>query len=569
MIGFGLACLIGLGWIAISGALAARHFEDMRASMQSVQDDLGSEQYEQAAAGLVEVGEHAAAAERRVGGAPWTWLVGAPFVGPSIEAAVVLAQSADAVLDPLAPAAAALLRADPASISDAAQLLEEQRSGLTEASDAMSRAKPAILALESAQAVGPLREPIKQVQDNVDAAADALQGAAGAAAVLPRLFGFGGSSEWVLVASQPAEARGSGGGYFGAFAVVRAKEGRLKMSARPNDDLEGVSVDLSGTPQGFTELWGKQVANPWAHNLTRHYPYAADLIRRSAESQGVSPEYVLALDPFAVASILNVTGPITSRGVTLDSDSAGDYLTSTIYQSFPDPAEKDKVLLAFMEALFDSLQESAPSPVALGRALLEPIQKGQLVLWSSDPELQRSIEAAEVGGVVPAGGSTITVAINNTAGGKMDAFLDSSLRYTLSDSCLADLEGVGRPGEVVGQVELNLRLNVPDGMPPYVVQRLDGPGPYGSSSVSVHVYGPEGAVLTGFTIDGKPTATVMGVEREHPVWGASVELPPKSLVKVQATFAVDGDGVDDLRVMAQPMVRPTEVETRDQRACGQ
>ena len=119
------------------------------------------------------------------------------------------------------------------------------------------------------------------------------------------------------MASQPAEARGSGAGFFGAVADMRGSDGTAQLiEVYPNDDFFGEAADLGQLPPEFAQLWGESAAYVWAHNLTRHFPYAAQLRRSSSAAVTDPGGYIVAADPSVVAALLTITGPVTASGVS-------------------------------------------------------------------------------------------------------------------------------------------------------------------------------------------------------------------------------------------------------------
>jgi hypothetical protein len=406
--------------------------------------------------------------------------------------------------------------------------------------------------------LAPVRGPAGQARDELLALAPGLTGARAAAVMLPSMLGVDEPVDWVLVGAQPAEARGSGGGFFGAFGVMRAADGRLTLSLTPNDAVFGQRVDLSVLPPEVAALWGPAASYVWGHNLTRHYPYAATLMRETAAGLGADARFVVSVSPAVVAALLEVTGPVQTLGVTLDAGTAQEFLTRTVYEQFPDAADKDEVLLALMAEVFDRLTTTAVAPAELARVLAGPLASGELVVWSADPSQQEVLERTVVGGAVPVGGSSTTVAVNNAGGGKMDAYLSTDLQYTVTGPC---------EGTATGTISVSLRLDVPPGLPRYVTGVEGEASGYGAGRMLVHVYGPEGAAITAMDVDGTPVAWVSGTERGHPVWGTEVALPAATQVRLTATFDQPA-ATGTAHLLPQVMAQPPSVSVRDDRSCA-
>jgi hypothetical protein len=551
-------------WLLVAATVGGYHLLGLRTSLGRAeagvqQDDVD---VERTVAQLTRAGEHAAGARRWLGSEPWTWMTGLPGIGGTVEAVTVLADAAGSVVPPLATAGGAVLSADASDLLGIAQAAQQQVPALDAAAAAAAAAEPRVRAVDPSRVVGPVQAPVAQAREQVLSAAPAIAAAATAADVLPNLLGVDGRVEWVLVAAQPAEPRGSGAGFFGAFGVMRADRGALTFRPSPNDRIFGVPADLTQLPPEFAELWGQQAAYVWGHNLTRHYPYAASLLRQTVSTLGVDPRYVVSLDPRVVAALLRLTGPVSAAGVEISAANAERYLTRQVYRQFPDGQAKDEVVLALMSELFDRLATADLSPQAVAAALAEPVAQERLVVWAADPQEQARLERSGIAGAVPEGGSSMTVAINNASGGKMHAYLDSAIAVTLRGRC--------EDPTTAGVVDVRLRVSLPPGLPPYVAGQPTRRGAYGSSAILLHVYGPQDAELDRLTVDGAPVAWTRGTERGHPVWGTRVTLPADTQVRVRARFRQPSTQARPTppKVTLQPLVTDTVLSVRDERSCG-
>jgi len=556
VVGAALALLVG--WVLLAGLLGAAHLRAAQASVAQATDQVQRADTAAAAASFAAVADHADGAARWLGAAPWSWLARLPWAGETVAATVLLGQVAGDVVAPLSTTAAQVLAQPPADLSGAAADLAAQADALAAADDALRRLRPDLEAVDPAALLAPVQEPVRRARDEVLALTPGLTGARAAAVVLPSLLGVDEPVDWVLVGAQPAEARGSGGGFFGAFGVMRAAEGSLTLSLTSNDAVFDQQADLSVLPPEVSALWGPAASYVWGHNLTRHYPYAATLMRQTAAGLGADPRFVVSVSPAVVTALLEVTGPVQAMGVTLDASTAQQFLTRTVYQQFPDAAQKDEVLLTLMAQVFDRLTTTAVTPAELARVLAGPLASGELVVWSADPRQQEALERTVVGGALPIGGPTSTVAVNNAGGGKMDAYLATDLQYTVTGPC---------EGTATGAIAVSLRLDVPPGLPRYVTGVEGEASGYGSGRMLVHVYGPEGAAITALDVDGTPVAWVSGTERGHPVWGTEVVLPAGTPVRLTATFDQPAD-LGTAQLLPQAMAQPPSVSVRDDRSCA-
>jgi hypothetical protein len=326
----------------------------------------------------------------------------------------------------------------------------------------------------------------------------------------------------------------------------------------PNDEFYDVAADLGQLPPQFAELWGESAAYVWAHNLTRHFPYAAQLLRSTSAAVTEPGRYVVAADPTVVAALLTITGPVTAAGVTIDAESAEEYLTRTIYRDFPTGAAKDAVASQLLAAAFDAFQAADYTPVELATALAAPIAEQRLLAWAAEPQEQEVLAWTPLAGGVPVPDWSLTAAINNAAGNKLDAYLATDVAMEVEGDC-DSLSG--------GSLTVGLDLGrIPAGLPDYVAEGVRGPQAYGGTRLLVHMYGPPGADLTTMTIDGRSVVPQRGEELGRPVWGVSVDLVPQQRRTVAAAFSGrwQRQAVD---FIAQPMVRPTTVRVAADTGC--
>jgi hypothetical protein len=556
--------LLGAGagltaWAALSSYRAVQEARELQAaagqfrSVVATGDTAGARQaFDRAQAAAADLAA-------RLARAPLSWARSAPFVGPTATSAATLARSADELL--AASGAIARPLADGAAQDTAAAVALLDPVALTELTTAADRARREVAALDPGKALSPVRADLAAARATLLAGADALGQAAAVGQTLPRMLGVPAPTRWLVVLSQPAEARGSGGGFYGASLVVDVDQGRFTLRrAAANGPETGVVQDLSALPAEYRRLWGSDAQYLWGFNLSRHHPYTASVIHRALEP---SAQYVVSLDPRAVAGLIAITGPVTAQGITLDAANAEAFFARDVYVRFPDPVAKDEVTLAFLSEVFDRLGTRL-SLAPLIESLAPVVAGGHLQVWSPDPAAAAALSASQLGGAVPSLTSPwVSAAFNNAAGNKIDSFVRTALAYQAVGDCAA--------GAVEGSLTARLSIDpLPPGLPPYISGRNDEPGaPYGTTSMLVHLYGPSGARGIGsVTVDGVPVPAVQGTERGHPVWGVKVQLAPGVPVQVQARFEQPAFPGQQLQVAPQPMVQATEVSVVDRRSCA-
>ncbi len=547
-------------WFLVTGIAVGRDVLALRASASEVQAAAGDGDYAAAVPLLAEARVQAASLEARLSSAPWSWAQSFPVVGTTVQAGATLAGAAHAVLTTSDGLGAELSKADgDLALASAAlvQVTPELRATAAAAADAAVQ----LAAIDTGAVLRPVRGEIVHAQEQLLRIVDPLAQGAVLAQVLPGMLGTQVPVRWLVIIGQPSEARGSGGGFYGAYTSLTVADGRFALEeAAANGPETAVRQDLSSLPDEYERLWGSDATYLWGYNLTRHYPYPASVVHRVLDP---SADYVVSLDPRAVAGLMALSGPVTVDGVTLDSSNAELFFARDIYVRYQDPVAKDEVMLAFLQQVFGRLGSSKLEPAALWRALGPAVSGSRIQVWSPDAAVEALLEQSLLGGAVPSlSGPWVTAAFNNTAGNKIDSYVSSELSYTAVGSCAS--------GTISGEVVARLQIApIPPGLPGYISGRNDEPSaPYGTSSMSVHVYGPSGAVGRSFEVNGVAVPAVQGSERGHPVWGAKVQLAPGAPVEVRATFDQPAFPGVPLAVGAQPMVQDTAVRVVDERSCG-
>lgn len=546
----GMTVMLVVGGVHAFGVLTAA--EDAEAAVG--EGDLSA-----AADSLADLQQHSAGVARWLGGQPWRSLTWLPVVGDAVAAGGEMARGLDAVVDPLAAATGEVLAVAEGSPQEAIAVLNDQRELFVAAGRAAQEYRSTIAGID-AEALGPLADPVREAQSQFALLSDLATGAAAGAVLLPGLLGLDEPTDWLLVASQPAEARGSGAGFFGAVAVMQGSGGAAGLTAvHPNDDFYDVPADLTRLPTEFSDLWGESAAYVWGHNLTRHFPYAAELLRESSSAVTAPTQYVVAADPSVVAALLSLTGPVTAAGVTIDANSAERYLTQDIYADFPVGGAKDQAASQLLAAAFNAFLTADFSPTDVAYALAGPIAQQRLVAWAAEPEEQEVLSWSPVAGAVPTQPWQLTAAINNAAGNKLDAYLATEVVLAPIGDCTA-ITG----GEIALEVELG---DVPPGLPNYVVEGVRGPEEYGGTRLLLHVYGPPGAELASATVDGEPVVAALGEELGRPVWAATVDLVPNQRRSFEVSFTGSWQP-QPFGFRAQPMVQDTAVRLVDTQLCA-
>lgn len=529
LLGVLVAALVGvslLGWSAL------RSVADLRSSVAELRVSVAEGRLGDARQDLSAAAESAQRLKSLTPG-PLQGIVKAmPIIGTQATAALAVGEAAialDAAAGPLLDYASRLQngglrtdddRIDVAVVSDAAPLLTQASQGLEEASTILAP----VASRDSAEA-----SEIADAIPLLERGAQLTQRAAQASTYLPAMLGADGPRTYAVLLQNTAEMRGSGG-LLGAYALVTVDDGAVTLdeAAARKDGLDDDSIPyLDVADEGQIATWGSDLGEWSTYNLSLDFPLTAKLTEAGMSQRGTPVDGVIALDARIVAALLAGTGPIEEGGARLTFDDADDFFTRDIYAKVPEVNAKDDLTVLLLRSTLDAALNEPLDLVALAQALVDPVSEGRLRMWSSDPAEEQWLLTTPLGGGLPdEPGPFIGVALNNAAGSKLDAYVTLDAHYRVG--------GCAAQPDQRSTLELLLGNEAPTGLPDYVTIRLDRPdAPEGSTSLLVHVYGPEGASLLWARQDGEGTTFTSTKEDGHPVWGFDVDLERDQQVRLR------------------------------------
>ena len=135
------------------------------------------------------------------------------------------------------------------------EAIRELSPGLQTADRALTRGWRELQAIDGDTLFGPLQGPVTDLQAKIDDARATVVAGSKASQLLPDMLGGSGQRSYILAFQNNAEIR-STGGLPGAYAIMRAKDGRIKLELKEPDRASSASgVSRSGqrrTRSGFT-----------------------------------------------------------------------------------------------------------------------------------------------------------------------------------------------------------------------------------------------------------------------------------------------------------------------------
>jgi hypothetical protein len=420
-------------------------------------------------------------------------------------------------------------------------------SGPVEALDAQIASTQALIArARSAWLVSPISGPLQRLGSELDKARRSADLGSLAVADAPSLLGGDGARNYLVVFMTPSESRGLDG-FVGAFAELNVDEGRVTLSrSGPVAQLVEAASQHPPTltgPRDYLYRYGDFLPQDNFEDVTYSpdFPTVEDVIAQLYPQLGGDHiDGVMALDPYALAALLQFTGPISVPGAAspLTSANAADvllrqqYLTSS---SNPAEAARHDLLQQALAVAFGRLAAgSLPAPNDLAAALDPVVRQGRLLFWTGHASDGPFLNRLGLEGAFPQPGRTsdvLAVTLSNAGNDKIDGYLHERL----SDDVTFD----PGDGHVTANVTISLANDAPgSGLPDYVIGSYPGSGlPLGTSYMWLSVYSP--LALTGATSDGREMAFAGGLpEVGLLAYSAYVEVPAMSTVSVHV--ALDG-----------------------------
>ena len=454
--------------------------------------------------------------------------------------------------------------------------LAEVEQQLRDAADASRLPVRALLAQDTGLVPGTVGDAVLAAQDELDGVPEDLSRAADGLRGLRQVLGGTRPQSVLVVLENNAELRGTGG-IVTVFAEATARDGRLEVAAF--QDVEDVA-DLAATarrvpaPPDYRRLYGRYLADTTLWKNTNMDPDVATSSAVLAEvaqvSLGRRPDAVLWLDVPTIAAVLRATGPVRlTDGSELSADNAVTQLLSTAYRDAPatpdGQARRRESLRGAADAVLGDLLgagETQPSPVTLGRELVQAGRGRHLALWSADPAVQRDLASGGLDGAVRAdGGDLSSFAVHNLGGGDADGNkLDFYARRQVSVDVVLGLHNA-----VVSQ-RVVLRNTAPtSGLPVYVSGRATP----GVSNNLVELALPAGAELLGFSREGRALAVAPRPRGDHTVVQDVAALAPGTSATWLLRYRMHVEGGSyRLALVPQPLAVDAELAVTVRAADG-
>ncbi|MEU5908619.1 DUF4012 domain-containing protein [Micromonospora sp. NPDC047527] len=554
------------GWVGFRGWQARTHLLNAAGLARELSAQVVGGDTDRALRTLAALQEQAGAA--RAATADPSWHVGrrTPFAGDDLDAVRRIAVAIDELARQAFPT---LLRADLTSLVPSGNRLDLAK--LTAVSAELSRADAAVqttrrdlAAVPADRLVSQIRQALTDLRGEIDRLASLTAAADQGARLLPPLLGANGPRRYLLVSQNLAELRATGG-MFGAYAMIEADKGSVRMGRQgSSSSLERFvpPLKLSAEIRAlWTDLPGMYPADV---NLTPHFPTAAALYREMFRRRtGTTVDGVLAVDPVVLSYLLKATGPVTvPGGVSLASEKVVQTLLNESYQRL-DVKQQDEFFAASAAAVFDAFFTKNVNPRVLLSAFDRAITERRILFWSARPEEQRTFGDSRMAGTLPEQDTvpTVGVFLNDGSGAKLGYYLRPTANLTVGE-CRPD-----------GRRELRLRVTLRSTAPKSGLSKsvlgLGMAGDPYTARTLVSVFSPAGGAVLDARLDGSDTALGSGTERRRQVATANLEVGPGAERTLEMTVLTAKTSVGQAELWLTPTASPWTTQVHSAPRCDQ
>lgn len=410
---------------------------------------------------------------------PLTWPARAvPVLAQHVDAIRMAAQQGSVLTE---AAQRALVSADLSQILNSNSQLDLNRiaainTELVSSRKALIGAYNALEGTKSPWLLPQLDTQIRRVQTQLyDIHADLALAELGTG-VAPGFLGSEGERIYLVLFLQPAEAR-EFGGFVGAYGILAANQGQISLvetGSMGNDYAisPATLTDLERFPRAYLD----QQPDRFPQNITgfSDLPTIATAIRDLSPQWRNDPnleiDAVITVDPYAIAALLDLVGPVTIQGyeTPLDSSNAVDFLLREQYFSDAETLERHEALHSLAGATFERLlSNELPSPSGFIDAF-EPLAGTHHIAIASFDEAERELFGRlAIDGALPRLPQEILDNIDvvgvftaTATPSKLDAYAHRDLAYNVTIDPTS--------GDVTGQLDVTITNNAPPDASDYV-----------------------------------------------------------------------------------------------------
>lgn len=433
-------------------------------------------------------------------------------------------------------------------------LLEELAPALERAASSLGTAIHAIERDRSPWLLPPVDSRLGSLLDEVIAVRSEADLAAQAARVMPRMLGSESERRYLLLFGSPGEAR-EFGGFVGGYAVLAIDDGRLDLldAGSINDLVPIANLGSLDNPTSYPVEYVAADPATFPQNLTST-PSISTIARAVRdifpELLGAPIDGVVYIDPYALAAMTELSGPVTVEGIgdQLSGDAIADFIFDGQYRLFDGRTERFEAIGELAKATAAAFATAdLPGPEELGRLLGPVARGGRLQVVTYDDAENEFLTAVKLQRhfIAPPTIDSFALIHTNATASKLDLFVHRDVRYTV------DVQG----DQLNAVVDVELSSEIPADAPPLTYGFTDG-----TNEVLLSLYSPH--ELISLAVDGQPHEYVTQQEFGFFRYALfEVTLPANSTVELRFELAgTVPPGPYRLGVWQQPLVNDDRFE---------
>lgn len=262
------------------------------------------------------------------------------------------------------------------------------------------------------------------------------------AELISNLLGIGQPRTYLVLLLNNTELR-PGGGFIGAYAVVRVEKGKPKILKVEGTEIidNYAAPDSSFTPPApiakylLTKRWQFRDSN-WSPDFKRATEQALILYARERGVEAKNIDAVIAFTPTVMERLLKIVGPLEVQGETFTSENFTEKVEYEVEYNYAKRGitfnDRKRLLSQLGDVLLRKLEIDVfkhwSDYEALMPALLE---EKHIAFYSLHPSEQTFIEAKDWGGLMKLSSADyILWADANLGALKTDAVMDRNLTYS-------------------------------------------------------------------------------------------------------------------------------------------
>lgn len=545
--------IAGATWLGFKAKTASTELQAAVQLVEPLKSKIATRDEAGAFTLVEQVRAHTGKAKSSVADPLWAVASVLPGLGPNFSAIAEVSRTADDVATlGLAPLAEVYDSLDWESLIPSAAgadltPLELASPKVSSAAYAVRLSSQRLDTIDVSQLLPEVAAPLTAAREELSKASGALDTAANAAAVIPRMLGSGGPRSYLLVIQNNAEVRASGG-IPGALAVVTMENGKLTLGSQNSAVGLGVMspvIPVDAEQQGiYSGRMGKFMQDV---NLTPDFPTAAATAQAMWERKtGQRVDGVISVDPVALSNILDATGAVRIQNpdivafeqvglpLELNGQNLVETLLSDVYAKIEAPGLQDIYFAGVAQEVFLSLSSGKANSEELLEGINQGAQEGRILVWSSSLEEQAIISKYRLSGSIA--GSYVSPAefgvyFNDGTGAKMDYYVKRTVQ--LVKECPRD----GYEQTTVRVISTNTApVDAATSLPAYVTGNGNFGVPPGSVRTNLVAYGPVQANVETVKLDGQRAQFAPFLHSNRPVGVVAVELAPGESRTVDFTF---------------------------------